>query len=627
MRGLGIVLLAIWTSFIVSEPALADKRVALVIGNSAYENVSRLGNPANDAEAMTATLKGAGFDVVDSRRNLKIGDMRRAFRDFSDKARDADVAVVYYAGHGIEVDGTNYLIPIDATLERDLDIYDEAFPLERILVTVEPARQLRLVILDACRDNPFAKTMKRTIGSRAISRGLAKVEPTSPNTLIAFASKAGSTASDGDSKNSPFTTALVKHIATPGLDLRRAFGYVRDDVLKNTSNRQEPYVYGSLGGDDVSLVPAKPLATAPQAEPQTSVRRDYELALQVGDRDAWEAFLQTYPDGFYANLAKGQLRRIAAEEARAATTETARLLEKERARLAAEGAKQVEQTKAAAQAKAAEEARIAAEKVKQVEQAKVAAAELKRAAAEKAAVDKAAAAKAEVGKAADTRLAADKAAAEKLVADNYAPAKVTAEPKPEGHAESLQVASLPAEATAPDPKLSSQEIARSIQIELKRVGCFTGSIGGDWNATAQRALDSFNKRSGTKLDVKLASLEILDVIKAKSARVCPLVCEHGFRADGEQCVKIACRSGYQINGDNECEKAPEKKPVTTLEETKSKRDAERKQVESAPTKPQASGQISCGPQGCAPVRRGCHIGVPPGAMPGTADARPRELCN
>ena len=153
----------------------------------------------------------------------------------------------------MEVDGTNYLIPVDAALERDLDVYDEAVPLERVLVTIEPAKQLRLVMLDACRDNPFARSMKRTNGTRAVGRGLAKVEPSSPNTLIAFASKAGSTAADGDGKNSPFTIALVKHIGTPGLDLRRAFGYVPDEVLKATGSRQEPYVYGFLGGDDVPL--------------------------------------------------------------------------------------------------------------------------------------------------------------------------------------------------------------------------------------------------------------------------------------------------------------------------------------------------------------------------------------
>src|SRR5712672_2110949 len=207
MRAPGTLVVGVLAAWLFSAPAFAEKRVALIIGNSAYENVARLGNPANDATAMTTTLKEAGFDVVDSRRNLNIADMRRAFRDFSDKARDADVAVVYFAGHGIEVDGANYVIPVDAALERDLDVYDEAFSLDRILGAIEPAKQLRRVILEACRLNPFAKTMKRTIGSRAVGRGLARVEPNSPNTLSAFASKADSIASDGDSKNSPFTSA------------------------------------------------------------------------------------------------------------------------------------------------------------------------------------------------------------------------------------------------------------------------------------------------------------------------------------------------------------------------------------------------------------------------------------
>ena len=178
--------------------AHADKRVALVIGNSAYKNVNRLKNPANDAAAIVAVFKAARFDSVDLRQDLNVVEMRRALREFGNKTRDTDVAVIYYAGHGIELDGTNYLIPVDATLETDTDVYDETFALDRVLVAVEPAKQLRLVILDACRDNPFAKTMKRTIGSRAIGRGLAKVEPSSPNTMIAFAAKAGSTASDGD---------------------------------------------------------------------------------------------------------------------------------------------------------------------------------------------------------------------------------------------------------------------------------------------------------------------------------------------------------------------------------------------------------------------------------------------
>jgi uncharacterized caspase-like protein len=286
------------------------------------------------------------------------------------------------------LDGTNYLIPVDATLDTDADLLDEAVALERVVFAVEPAKKLRLIILDACRDNPFSKIMKRTIAARTIGRGLAKVEPTSPNTLIAYAAKAGSTASDGDTKNSPYAVALVEHLPKPGLDLRRAFGFVRDDVLRITNNKQEPYVYGSLGGNDVSLVAAQPATpTWPQADPSASIRKDYELALQLGTRGAWEAFISQYPAGFYANLAKGQLSKIAAEETRTIAAERARLAEQERARLAAEGARQVEQDKAAAAAKVAENARKRAERLEKIEQEKAAAAERKRLAAQEKQVE------------------------------------------------------------------------------------------------------------------------------------------------------------------------------------------------------------------------------------------------
>src|SRR6202047_2166430 len=343
---------------LLCQPAHAEKRVALVLGNSAYKNAPPLPNPVNDGAMIAATLKNAGFDVVDSRSDLPALEMRRALRDFSDRARDDEIAVIYYAGHGMEVDGPKYLIPVDAKLERDTDVYDEALSLDRILVAVEPAKQLRLVILDACRDNPFAKNMKKTVALRSIGGGLAKIEPASPNTLIAYSARAGSTALDGDAKNSPFTIALARHLTKPGLDVRRAFGFVRDDVLKNTGNRQEPFVYGSLGGDDVPLVPAKSGPSAPAPNPQAEARRAYELALQIGNKDALNAFLAQYPDGFYASLARLQLDKIAADEAHATATERPRLAEQERARLAAQGAQAAQQAKAEADAKAAEQARI-----------------------------------------------------------------------------------------------------------------------------------------------------------------------------------------------------------------------------------------------------------------------------
>jgi uncharacterized caspase-like protein len=502
----------------VSQPAFAEKRVALVLGNSAYQNVAQLTNPVNDSAKIAATLKEAGFDVVDSRRDLPAAETRRALRDFADRARDADIAVVYYAGHGIEVDGANYLIPVDAKLERDTDVYDEALSLDRILIAIEPAKKLRLVILDACRDNPFAKSMKRTVASRAIGQGLAKVEPTSPNVLIAYSAKAGFTAADGDGKNSPFTTALSRHIATPGLDVRRAFGFVRDEVLKTTGNRQEPFVYGSLGGEDVPLVPAPARtaaapAPAPALSAQAEARRDYELALQLGNRNALDAFLKQYPDGFYASLAKLQLDKIAAEEIRVAATEKARLAEQERARLVAEGAQKSEQSKAEADARSAEQARIAAEKAKQIAQDQAAAAEQKR-----------------------------------LAVEAPAPAKEPDKEKP------VTLAALP-------PAAAPADITKSVQVELRRVGCLTAAADGDWNSASQRSLSQFNRYAGTKLDAKVASVDTLDAIKSKGSRVCPLVCAHGFEADGDRCTRITCAAGSFLNDDNECEKRRAGKPV------------------------------------------------------------------
>lgn len=586
-----------------STVGLAEKRVALVIGNSDYQNVARLANPANDAAVMAATFKNAKFDVVESRNDLSAIAMRRALRDFADKARDADIAVVYYAGHGIEVDGNNYLIPIDAQLDRDTDVYDETFALDRILVAVEPAKQLRLVILDACRDNPFSKTMKRTVGSRAIGRGLAKVEPSSPNTMIAFAAKAGFTASDGESKNSPFAIALVKHLATPGLDLRKAFGYVRDDVLKVTNNKQEPFVYGSLGGNDVALVPAvaaPATATAPAAstDSNSAIRRDYELAERVGTREAWDFFIATYPDGFYAKLAQAQRNKLTAEEARLKATEKAKTAQDEQTRLAIEGAKAAEQAKAAAQAKAAEEARVAAEKKKALEDTKVAEAEKVKAAAQAKAAE-------------DARIAAEKVkVAEAKAAEAKAAEQKTkdATKKDDRTVGPLAALTPPDQATQTAPKtepataVAVADVPRLLQTELRRVGCNTGAVDGNWNAAAQKSMALFNQSAGTKLDVKVASLDALDVVKSKTARICPLICDHGFRADGERCVKISCKAGFEVGDDNTCERIEVKKPVAKRDSGKRTADKPAEQP-----KPSGGGQYVCGQGGCRTVAKGCRI--------------------
>lgn len=306
----GLVLVAV-----SATTAMAERRVALVIGNAAYQNASSLTNTVNDAAAMTRMFEKAGFDVVESRTDLGVVEFKRALREFMFTAQDADIAVVYFAGHGIEIRGSNYLIPVDAKLRSDYDADDEAISLERLILAVEPVKQLRLIILDACRDNPFLRRMQRAFAARAVTGGLATVEPSAGNTLIAYAAKAGSVSYDGAGPNSPFTTSLMKHLFEPGLDIRIAFGRVRDEVMKTTTNRQEPFVYGSLGGTTIALVkapdqPAPALARVGSGDSRYDIQRDYEFAERIGTQQAWESFLQAHSTGYYAGLARAQLAKL-----------------------------------------------------------------------------------------------------------------------------------------------------------------------------------------------------------------------------------------------------------------------------------------------------------------------------
>jgi tetratricopeptide (TPR) repeat protein len=230
-------------------PTVAERRVALVIGISAYKNVPLLPNPARDATAVADALRRTGFQTVILQTDLPKEKLVDALRDFAQLADAADWAVVYYAGHGIEMGGSNYLIPVDARLSTDRDVGFEAVPMDQVLSAVDGAKKLRVVLLDACRDNPFANQMRRTLNtaSRSIGRGLASIEPES-GTLVVYAAKHGETALDGSGANSPFATALIKNIQIPGLEVRRMFDFVRDDVMDMTMRKQQPFSYGSISG-------------------------------------------------------------------------------------------------------------------------------------------------------------------------------------------------------------------------------------------------------------------------------------------------------------------------------------------------------------------------------------------
>jgi len=226
--------------------ALSERRVALVIGNNAYQSVPSLANPVNDAKAVANALRAVGFAEV---RELYDGDLAsfgKALKEFGDLAAAADWAVIYYAGHGVEVGGTNYLIPVDAKLEQQTHVEDEAMPLSRLLSKASAASKMQLVILDACRNNPFvAKMRSASKSTRSISPGLASIEPES-GVLVAYSARDGTTALDGEGPNSPFAEALVKYLTEPGLEIGLLFRKVRDAVFTKTAKQQEPFTYGSL---------------------------------------------------------------------------------------------------------------------------------------------------------------------------------------------------------------------------------------------------------------------------------------------------------------------------------------------------------------------------------------------
>jgi hypothetical protein len=259
---LGLAVIAALTTF-AAAPTLADgKRVALVIGNSAYRNVPILPNPANDAGDVAAALKRLGF-AVNLITNASFDEMRRGLIALGRDATGADMAAVYFAGHGMEISGENWLIPVDAELKRDTDAENEAVSLRSVMLQVANTASLGLVILDACRNNPFAVKMQRSLALRAAARGgLGRIEPIG-NVLVAYAARDGTTALDGDGRNSPFTAALLHNIDMPGVEVTFMFRNVRDDVMEATGNEQQPFVYGSLSRRAIYL--AGPPSSADQA--------------------------------------------------------------------------------------------------------------------------------------------------------------------------------------------------------------------------------------------------------------------------------------------------------------------------------------------------------------------------
>ncbi|HSM39727.1 MAG TPA: caspase domain-containing protein, partial [Afifellaceae bacterium] len=258
----------------------------MVIGNSAYRNAPPLKNPTNDASDIAARLRSLEFDVVEG-IDLDMNSMRRSVREFVRKTEGADLAVFFYAGHGLQVNGSNYLVPVDANLSSITDLQFETLPVDFVLGPMEVNAKTSIVFLDACRDNPLARSLARSMGTRssAIGTGLAEIGG-GIGTLISYATQPGNVALDGEGRNSPFTAALLTHLGKPGAGITGTMTAVRRDVLASTNGKQVPWEHSSLTGVVVLkprvAVPDTPVAGGGTAKDNPAPRpgaADVELTL------------------------------------------------------------------------------------------------------------------------------------------------------------------------------------------------------------------------------------------------------------------------------------------------------------------------------------------------------------
>ena len=301
--------------FLVPGLAAAEK-VALVIGNSQYRNVATLPNPTRDADAVARALVAQGFNVVLA-KDLRRSDMFDTLRNFRDRADAAEIAMIYYAGHGIEIGGRNYLIPVDARVTDARDARLEMVELDDMLAQLSGAKQMKMVVLDACRDNPFIVRLDAENPGRNIARGLASVTSADADTLIAYAAAAGAVTPDGEEGgNSPFTPAFLTALDEPPADVRIILGKVRDEMRRSVPG-SAPFVYSSLGGGEYVINPnsARPAPAQPaRAVDDSAIIRDFATAELTDTREAWAGFLAKYQDLTDHPLHTLAYRRLALSE-------------------------------------------------------------------------------------------------------------------------------------------------------------------------------------------------------------------------------------------------------------------------------------------------------------------------
>jgi uncharacterized caspase-like protein len=458
LKHFAVCLLGLAALLAALAPAAAEKRVALVIGNAAYQNAPPLRNPSNDAADIAAKLRELGFDVVEG-IDLGKRDMEKRIRAFAEQLNGADVGLFYYAGHGLQVNQKNYLAPIDAELKSETDLDFEAVELDLVLKQMLRSAGTSLVFLDACRDNPLVQKLAQSGRSLNIGRGLARVEPVS-SMMIVYSAEFGKVALDGTGRNSPFTEALLRHIGEEGESISDMMIEVRNDVRKETGNQQQPIESTQLTGQFFFKPPPPQQAAKPSpTDPEIAALRQ-EIARLQADQGA---------------LLKSQQEQLALLQEK--------LAEETKPAEAASPQPNVPTSGTDSRVIAVEPAGSGTNSTPATTSAPSPSQPANAAAPEEA-----------------TKLAATEGTA-------------TEEPAPESG--KTTEAPLPRAA-------SRQELAQDMLAELKRIGCYFGRIDGNWSGRSQLALERFNRLASLELPLNEPQQTSLDTLKGWKGPHCPI---------------------------------------------------------------------------------------------------------
>jgi uncharacterized caspase-like protein len=469
-----------------ASAAQADRRVALVVGNSAYASAASLRNPRNDASDMAEMLKKLGFEV-ELGLDLDQQNFAVTIEKFARALDSADVGLFFYAGHGLQLNDKNYLVSINAKLENEFLMSAETIDLTSIVRLMESKAAINFVFLDACRNNPLAENLRRgleaTKRSANLGRGLARIEPASRDTLIAFAAAPGQVAADGTDRNSPFTTSLLKNMPRPAVEVSVMLKEVSADVRRATNNAQRPQQLSDMSrtfyfaaaapvvASDASapeqVAKAPPPAPAPvaQADDRAFDVAFWNAAQTANDCDAVRAYLQRFPNGVFVELGKLSERRLCGPQRKVTVAEP---------------------------------------------------------------VDRP-----------ETALTPVAPAPPALTAPNSDPKN--SDSKPQAGVAALAALSDPVNAAPSATRTTgpnSADLARIVQLELYRVGCGPSNADGKWNSATREGLRRFNRAIRVKLDLDSPSDATIMALQKQSGRVCPLECGRGMQARGDSCVAI-----------------------------------------------------------------------------------------